>query len=146
MDSSYHVITLKSSDPRLDRYRNLILSTFLRSVRNGNETYALIDDKSYYKAYKLYIAQILSRPGVLIKLAVLTDDEDFALGWSLYEDTHLEFIYVKRHLRKEGIGKSLMPRDIHSFSHITMIGKSIWKWNKKYSQLKFNPFRWNLGE
>ena len=72
----------------------------------------------------------------MIRLAML--DDETILGWSLYEYKTLHYIWVKQEVRRQGIAKALMPKDIEFFSHITNKGLSIW--SSKYKELRFNPF------
>lgn len=74
----------------------------------------------------------------MVALAVLTDDTDVVLGWSVYEGSILHFVFVKRDARKQGIGTELIPKNAEVITHLTKSGKAIWK--KKHQYLKFNPF------
>jgi GNAT superfamily N-acetyltransferase len=93
---------------------------------------------AYYAAYSRYIGEILKRPLSRLRVAVLTDDEDVVLGWSVDEKDILHYVFVKKDFRNHGIGESLIPPGIKTFSNITHIGLAIWQ--TKYPSLKFNPF------
>ncbi len=141
--SVYRVITMNGSDPGLEPYRHLIFSSFLKSLRYLNPWFALIDQTAYFDMYHAVIENLLKRPMAVVKLAVLDDEpgEDethTCLGWSLSEDNRLHYVFVKVDLRKQGIGKQLLPKDFNEISHLTVIGKHIWQ--RKFPKVAFNPF------
>ena len=81
---------------------------------------------------------MLQRKKGILKVAVLTDDSDVTLGWSLSEPETLHYIFVASDYRKTGIGRSLLPKDIKNITHLTQIGLKIW--NKLFKDAIFNPF------
>lgn len=120
-------------------YRNLIFSKWLRSLRYGNDYFKLIQQDIYFKAYQLYLESILNNPNTIISLAVLSDDEDVVLGFSIITHSTLHYVYVQKEQRKQGIGTSLTPlSQLTTISHLTKIGLSLW--NNKCPHLIFNPF------
>lgn len=128
-----------SSGIRLpEQYRNLIYSKWLRSYRFGNEFMKLIDSNSYYKFYHEYISRVLAEKNTIVCLAVLTDDRDVVLGFSVSRGTNLDYVHVHKDNRRLGIGTFLLPKDIDSFTHLTKTGMAIW--NNKYPSWKCNPF------
>lgn len=141
MPEGYLIRSYTPKDPALKPYENLILATWLKAQRYGNDWFQDIEPAAYYSTQKQVIAAILSRPDTLVRLAVLPDDEDVALGWSVVENSILHFVFVKGDIqaRRHGIGRALVPPGIDTFSHITKIGRAIWK--AKAPNLKFNPFR-----
>lgn len=138
--SAYKVISLHGSDPSLGAYLSLIHSTFKRSLRYGNDWYKLIDKDCYYQAYNQVVTVLLSRPAALVRLAVLTDDPDTCLGWSLSEEKTLHYVFVKANvgIRKLGIGTHLLPKEFNRITHLTRIGREIWQ--SKFPEVVFNPF------
>lgn len=121
-----------------DQYRNMLFSEFLRSLRFGNEYFKLIEAEPYFQVYHAYFSVLLSRPESLVKIAVLTDDPDVALGWSLSEFDKLHYVYVKKDFRRTGIGRALVSEPFTRFSHVTKIALSLW--TSKFPSAKFNPF------
>jgi hypothetical protein len=110
-----------------DNYVNLIRSSWLRSYKYGNEYFKLIDNDAYFTKYHNFVSQMLTRPNVKIRLAVLSDDVDVCLGWSVVQDDSiLQYVYVQKDYRKIGIGKSLVPPTIDTITHLTTAGMSIW--------------------
>ncbi len=120
------------------QYLNMILSKWLRSLRYGNDYYKLIESDAYYDNYNHFIFSLIKCKQSVVRLAVLTEDPDVVLGWSLYRGHILDFIHVHKDMRNQGIGTSLMPKEISTITHLTKVGMSIW--NSKYPDLKFNPF------
>lgn len=136
--SSYKILTLSGSDDALNPYRSMIYSDFLKSLRFGNEWYGLIDSDSYYLAYGKVLTHLLYQPGSKVMLAVLTDEPDTCLGWSLSNDKKFHYCFVKSDQRCKGIGRSLMPKTFDQVTHLTRIGQAIRK--SKFSDIVFNPF------
>lgn len=81
---------------------------------------------------------LLKRPLCTIRLAVLTDTTDVVLGWSAQEGKVLHFVFVRANARKRGIGRSLVPGPVDLVTHMTNLGRAIWK--KQKQAIKFNPF------
>ena len=135
--SSYEVIQFYSSKlPR--NYIALLYSRWLRSFRFGNPLYRKVSSHQYYKHYHAYIEKLLSKPDSITRLAVLSDDKDVALGFSVSREDVLDYIHVHTNNRHIGIGTALIPDGITTFTHITAIGLEIW--NKHYKDWEFNPF------
>ena len=136
VNAGYKILSYRSLAP--DVYKSFVYASWLNGLRYGNDFFKLIDKDAYYASYHKYITSVLSRRGSRLRIAVLSEDEDVALGWSLDEGEILHYVFVKEDLRKNGIGRSLVDPKIKTFSHITKIGLSLW--NDKMPNLKFNPF------
>jgi len=134
--ASYSIIAYETSKLP-ENYRNFILSKWKRTLRHGNDYFKLIDSDAYYKSYGQYIESLLARPG-FIRLAVLSDDHDVALGFSLIQNGVLHYVYVQSEYRNKGISKYLIPVSIHTITHLTKAGIALW--NHSYKHAKFNPF------
>lgn len=92
-------------------------------------------DKYYFKAQTITIKNILQK--AKIRIACMSDDINTIIGYSVYTDKHLDFIYVKVEYRNKGIGKMLMPAKIETVTpHLTKIGKVIVE--KKKLKIKEN--------
>jgi hypothetical protein len=135
--STYSVIFFPGS-ALPENYLNFVRSKWMRSLRRGNDYFELTDSDSYYKSYQRYIASLLSRRDAIIRLAVLTDEPDVALGFSLVEGNILHYVYVQREQREKGIARSLVPVKITTITHLTRAGMRIW--NNKLSHCIFDPF------
>lgn len=145
--ASYKVIAFRGG-LLPEQYKGVVYSKWLRSLRYGNDYFKLIDAPAYYEAYHRYISNILKH--AVVRLAVLSDDADVVLGFSVTRGTILDYVHVLRirlkvptgisvvDYRGRGIGKSLVPDNIEAFTHITKMGLIIW--GNKYSHWKFNPF------
>jgi len=119
-------------------YWNYILGKWKRSLRHGNDYFRLIDNKAYNDAYDMLIMMILARPGAVVRLAVLSDNRDIALGWSLIQGDILHYVFVQAEYRGMGLAKKLIPQSINTVTHLTKTGMNIW--NAKAPHVKFNPF------
>jgi GNAT superfamily N-acetyltransferase len=135
--STYSVLSFPAQDIPKD-YLPLIFSKWLRSLRYGNDMFKLIDVDAYYRTYHHYIGLILQRVDAVVRLAVLTDDKDVVLGFSVSHGSVLDYVHVHKDQRRQGIGMALLPLGIDTISHVTKTGLSIW--GSKFREWKFNPF------
>ncbi len=119
-------------------YQAIIYSGWLKSLRHGNDYFRLINPPQYYAAYHRYVSSILHKPEALVRLAVLTDDKDVVLGFSVVRDTILDYVCVFKNMRRQGIATSLVPADIDTITHLTKTALTIW--GSKYGHWQFNPF------
>ncbi len=119
-------------------YKGLIYSKWLRSLRYGNDYFKLVDPDAYYRAYHKYITAVLAFSDSIVRLAVLADDPDVVLGFSVARGNILDYVHVHKHQRRQGIGTRLIPEGIDTISHVTKTGLSIW--GSKYGHWLFNPF------
>jgi hypothetical protein len=131
----YRLISYKGSVIPSD-LRNLIIAPFLNSLRYGNDLFKLIDKDAFYFSYGKFIDVLLQRPNASVKFAIL--DDETVLGWCMSEQKILHYIWVKKEVRRQGIGKALMPKDFDTISHITNKGINIWV--NYYPEKRFNPF------
>jgi GNAT superfamily N-acetyltransferase len=138
--ASYQVVLYSGGTLLPDRYRSLIFSKWLRSLRYGNDYFRLIDSSSYYSAYHQYLERILDNPLTQVRLAMLSDDNDVVLGFSVARGTCLDYVHVHRDYRRSGIGTALLPKgQIDFISHITRKGMSFW--NNRLKEARFDPFK-----
>lgn len=108
----------------------------MKGTYYGNDWYEEIPQGIFYKNYQKVIDHILAMPEVITKVACLPDVEDVVLGYSVYANDTLHFMFVKESWRKMGIANSLCPKDIKTCTHLTRVGKYL---KRKY-QIVFNPF------
>ncbi len=134
---SIHKYPAKHLPPQ---YKSLVFSKWLRSFRFGNPDFEKINSDEYFKHYHLFIENLMNKPDSVIRLAVLTDDRDVVLGFSVSREDVLDYIHVHRDHRKQGIGSMLVPEGTTTFSHITKTATEIWLKVPRYKKLKFNPF------
>lgn len=141
--SAIKIIAMLGSDPGLKPYEGFIFSSYLHSLREGNDWFHDIDKDKYYEVYHLVLERILVRNDTVVRLAVLSDDLDVALGWSAIEGSTLHYVYVKDdkdiQCRRQHIAKDLVPGNISVITHLTRIGRLIWK--RKLPKAVFDPFR-----
>lgn len=119
-------------------YRNMVLAKWLRTLRFGNDFFRLIESDTYFEVYQKYIKNLIDRPQCIIRIAVLTDETDVCLGFSVSEPDVLHFCWVHKDNRRIGVGKALVPFHFSSITHLTTTGMTIW--NRKLPGVHFNPF------
>jgi hypothetical protein len=136
--SDTYSILMYSAHELPKEYRNLIYSKWQRSLRYGSRFFNMIDSKAYYAASEKIVSNILHRIDAVVRMAVLSDDHDVVLGFSVARGSVLDYIYVHVDQRRMGIGTNLLPKGIDTISHLTNTGLAIWK--TKYRGWKFDPF------
>lgn len=137
IEPTYSIISFKEANlPKT--YVNFVISKWMKSFRYGNDYIKLTDSDSYYAAYKRYIESILDSPLTTVRLAVLTDEPDVAMGFSVATERVLHYVYVGLDYRGQGIGKRLVPIQVEKFTHLTRKGIQIWL--VKAPKAKFDPF------
>jgi hypothetical protein len=114
---------------------NFMLSTMLKGLYYGSKFWSEVDQESFFSHYEPFIKNLMIASSV--KIACLEDDQDVILGWSMFKQDVLHFVFVKKSYRKLGIAKLLYPPGITTVSHITDSGNNI----RKTMNLKFDPFR-----
>ncbi len=137
-ESTYSVISFPASKLP-DAYQNFVRSKWKRTLRHGNDYFKLSDSDAFFSNYERFINFLFARPNSVIRLAVLTEDPDVILGFSLIERDALHYVYVQHEQRNRGIGRSLVPVKINVITHLTKAGMSIWQ--NKLPDAIFNPFR-----
>jgi hypothetical protein len=136
---SYKIISFKGAQLP-EQYHAMYFSKFLNTFKSGNSFFKRIEPKAYYTNYHPYIEGLLKRPDSIMNLAVLSDDEDVVLGWSLMGTECLHYIYLSPELRKKntGITKALITRPFKAFTHLTHTGMKLW--DDLCPNAIFNPF------
>jgi hypothetical protein len=137
METTYSIL-IYTGDQLPEQYKSLIFAKWLRSLKKGNELYRKIDSRAYYDTYQLLIERILDKPDTKVRLAVLTDDHDVVLGFCIYRNEILDYVYVQQDIRKHGIGEKLLPKEIKVYTHLTKTADIIIA-NRKPKAI-FNPF------
>jgi GNAT superfamily N-acetyltransferase len=110
----------------------------MRSYRYGNEYIKLIDSDHYFESYSIFINRILCDPHTIVRIAVLSDNLDVALGFSVMRMATLDYVHVHKDCRKQGIAKMLVPFSISTFTHLTKIAAKLW--STKAPNAKLKPF------
>lgn len=133
---SYSVLQLPSTDLPGELI-NLIRSKWMRSLRYGHDLYKLMSPPEYYDWCQGDIDDRLGDMNTNVRFAVLTDDHDVVLGFSVYCCEVLYYVYVHKDNRRLGISKFLIPSEVTHFTELTKTGMFLWK---KYKRLNYNPF------
>ncbi len=139
VESYYSVVSYPAKELP-EQYTSMVYSKWLRSLRFGNPVFKAIETDAYYRQYHAYLEMLMKKPDSLIKLAVLSDDHDVVLGFSVSREDVIDYIHVHKDHRRQGIAKKLLPPGITTMSHTTLTALQIWRENPKYKHLKFNPF------
>lgn len=134
---TYSVIAFKSTELP-ESYGGLIYARWLRSFRFGNPFLKKSSPADYYKHYHKYIEILLSKPGSITRLAVLSDEHDVVLGFSVCREDVLDYVHVQVNHRRHGIARKLVPDNITTISHTTNLATDIWQ--DKFKHIVFNPF------
>lgn len=116
--------------------KNFIMASWLRGLRYGNRWFGLIVADKFFKAYQNVIEAILSNPNTRVNVVCLKEDPDVILGYCVYSDDTLHWVFIKKAWRKIGLANAIVPKNISTVTHLTSVGESIIK--KK--NWEFNPF------
>lgn len=136
--SSYKIVYCLGTELPV-QYRGLIIARWSRSLRYGNDYFKLSEPKAYWAIYPKLIEYLLTRPNTIVRIAVLTDEPDTALGFSVTESDALHYVHVDNASRRNGIGKALVPQELTTVTHVTKLGVPFW--SKVLPKATFNPFR-----
>lgn len=126
--------------------KNFILATFLRGLYYGESYFSLMPKSIFMVHYKLVGEVLLASPKVTVKVACLKEDPDVIIGYSILSSDYqtIHWVYVKNSKltdgttwRKHGVGRSLVPKNPTSVSHLTELGKVL---ISKFPNCVFNPF------
>ena len=120
------------------QYEGFVKSKWKKSLKRGNPYFRMQESKSYYEAYEAYITSIFHRAGTVLRVCVLSGNPDIAFGWSVLCGGVLHYVYVHPPYRGKGFARLLVPVPVEKISHLTIIGKSIWK--KKMPEAAFDMF------
>lgn len=83
-------------------------------------------NKTWFESFDSYLMGLIKVADIVV--ATSEDDSDFILGYAIFHDSKLEFIYVKDVFRKQGICKMLFgqrPFTTINESNMTKLGKQI---------------------
>lgn len=146
MNEDSYIVTTYSGSGLPAQYRNLIYSKWLKSLRRGNDLLKLVDSKAFYAYHNLLIDDVLAKPMTHVRIASLSDDLDVVLGFCVCrpgDPDIIDYVYVNRDMRRQGIGTTLVPVKIgvegfKIFTHVTKTGLAVTA--KKYPKWSYNPY------
>lgn len=88
----------------------LVFSSWLGSDRFSSQGQSC--QRVYQAEQERTVRDILARPGVTLRVACASDDEDALLGWSVTSDAGpvpcVFYVYVKKGTRRLGVASSLL--------------------------------------
>lgn len=118
----------------IDTDKYVIQSTWLNGLKFSSYWFRSIPNEVFFEQFKDYYYQIIKKSKT--KVICLPDAPEVLLGYAVYTDNILHWVYVKLAFRKLGLAKALVPENISICTNLTKIGKSIA--DKK--GITFNPF------
>lgn len=118
---------------------NFILATWLRGLYYGDSWFTQVPKHIFMENYKKMATSILMSPGVKVKVACLNDDPSVIIGYSVVtaDDEAVVWVFVKTVFRKQGVGRSLVPKAPKHVTLLTKLGKTLLP---KLSNATFNPW------
>lgn len=119
--------------------KNLIYATWLRSYEANSLRSKHIPRDVFFEEHHKVLDGIFDR-NPEVHLAVLPDDPDVVLGWSVTEPGLIHFVYVKPSFRKYGIATALLQHVQRPFiySHATYVLRDM---PKHVEGCTFNPYK-----
>lgn len=119
MDETVIIRDFKLSDDQAFIYSSWQYSSYFDVIKQPDIPYS-----RYRVEQSRKIRDILGNAQV--KIACLKAAPSVIVGYSVYTNTHLDWIYVKIDYRNTGIGALLAPKDLETVTgHLTKIGKAI---------------------
>lgn len=115
---------------------NFIYSTWLKGLYYGCDWFKKIPHKEFFEKYRPVIKHLLSKSNV--DVLCLAEDTEVIIGYSVYLDDTLHWVFIKKSWRKNGFSKLLLPDDIKRVTHLT--NTAIKKRVLKKKEWTFNPF------
>lgn len=122
-------VILRDFNPDSDT--GLIYDTYPKGVYYGSaEPITTPKSEWFTEFFKVAKGQLQTAQ---IHIACLSDDPDFALGYSIIQDGQLEFVYVKKAYRNKGIATLLTKNKYQSINpaNLTRVGKAILQKNQE---------------
>jgi hypothetical protein len=117
--------------------KSFIFSTWLKGVYYGCTYFRQMPQDLYYDLQGDQITKVLQDPSTHIRIACDQDDPPWVVGFCVYKNSDLHWIYVKLDFRKKGIARLLMQGvEIQQVKAMTRVGKAI----ADNHGLIFNPF------
>lgn len=101
-----------------------IYATWRNSMYYGSREYKAREPKEAFKELTQEIRDILRHAKV--RIACLEDAPTVIIGYCVFTDAHLDWVYVKEDFRQRGVGTLLVPKDIRTYTEMrTKIGNAI---------------------
>lgn len=115
-------IVLREFDPEDDQA--FIYTTWRNGVYYSQKHLRQEDAKEVFKTLTAQIKETLKSANV--RIACLEDTPSAIIGYCIFTDKHLDWVYVKEGFRNNGIATLLVPKDIESVTPtLTKVGQAI---------------------
>lgn len=129
-----------------------IKATFLRGLYYSDSWFSVIPKDIFMENYSKVVEALLERYANLTRIACLKEDPDVILGYAMLgADNTAHWVFVKKAWRRQGIGRSLLPENLITITHLNGFGRTLCYggFNKdtqelitpKYPNAIFNPFK-----
>lgn len=106
--------------------KNFIYATWLRGLYHGSLFWACTTAKEFYKYMGQNVTEVLSRPGVEVRVVSVADEPSLILGYAVFEGPTLHWVYVKAEGRSQGLARKLLEgHSIERVSNLTTVGDAI---------------------
>jgi hypothetical protein len=140
MSDQKDLITVRPYDGKNVGEREFVLACWLRGVFYGDTFFSHMKKSIFMEHYHKVLERFIDNPGVDIQMAVLQDDPQVILGYSVARKSAkgeqvLDWVFVKSAWRKIGIAKMLVPPDVVLVTHLTRLGRAL-----KPEGVEWNPF------
>lgn len=114
-----------------------IYATWLRGLYSGNYLFSKMPKSVFMSNYHDIIENILKSPLITIKVCAFKEDPGVIIGYSVYSQSALYWVFVKKAWQNIGVAKDLVPSTINTVNQLTYSGVSILK---THPHLTYNPF------
>lgn len=119
---------------------NLIFATWLKSYQAASPNTKHIPRDDYFTGHHKVLERIFARKPTVM-LAVLPDDHEVILGYSVTENDTIHYVYVKPAFRRYGIATALLGASGISprarFTHYTYVIRLM---HERVKEMTYNPY------
>lgn len=118
--------------------KNLIYATWLRSYQASSLQAKNIHKDTFFREHHKVLDGIFARD-IIVRLAVLPDDESVVLGWLVGEPGVVHYVYVKPAFRRYGIARALLSglETPFTYTHSTYTLRDL---HPRLEGCEFNPY------
>ncbi len=117
-------VVLREYNPSKDE--GMIYATWRNALWFDDENRREEESDRFYRRATHSIRAVLNAAGTKVRIACLSDSEDFIVGYSVVTNGCLHFVYVKADYRNKRIGSLLAPKSVETVSPVlTKAGRAI---------------------
>lgn len=109
-----------------DTDQAFVYTTWRNGMYYGSKEMKKRDPKIAFKELTREIKDILKN--ATVRIACLEESPDVIVGYVVFTNKHLDWVYVKEEFRKQGVASLMVPKGILTVTpRITKIGQAIFK-------------------